>query len=79
MLSLGLLLVVLPLASAQFPFPPQGFVFRIGETQTIKWRTTLLNFTIALWQQTPGGGGATLGPILIRVLTSSVSPSDNKG
>jgi hypothetical protein len=73
MLSLGLLLAVIPLALAQFPFPPSGYVFRIGETQTIKWHTTLPNFTIGFWQQALAGNSASLGPILIRVSKSFVA------
>lgn len=72
---LGLVLltatVLLPLASADFSYPPQGAVFHIGEKETIKWQTTLANYTVALWQQALAGGSATLGPIVLRTLVRS--------
>ncbi|KAK5994548.1 hypothetical protein PT974_05026 [Cladobotryum mycophilum] len=39
-------------------------VFRLGEIQTIQYKTSFTNYTIALWQQSLTEGAATIGPIV---------------
>ena len=52
--------------AADFFNPPQATVWTIGDTQTISYNHNFPNYTIALWQQTLGGGSATIGPIVFR-------------
>ncbi|KAL2147652.1 hypothetical protein VTI28DRAFT_8106 [Corynascus sepedonium] len=56
-------------ASAQFFQPAgEGEVWHVGERKTIRYSTTLTNYSIALWQQSiDEPETATLGPILVRV------------
>lgn len=41
-------------------------VYVIGDTTQLDWTTVYRNYSIALWQQNPGGGWATLGPVIYR-------------
>ncbi|KAJ4386329.1 hypothetical protein N0V93_009223 [Gnomoniopsis smithogilvyi] len=53
-------------------------VWYIGQTKTIKYDisgTGLEDYTIALWQQSVDGGGATLGPVVNSVALPVVSDS----
>lgn len=45
----------------------------VGDIQTIEYTTTETEYTIALWQQLDGAG--TLGPILFRMFSPSLSLS----
>lgn len=47
----------------------QNLVWKIGEIRTIQWNTSLLNYTITLWQQAssePRRGPTILGRVQIR-------------
>ena len=55
------------LASSQFFNPTAARQqFRVGEVQTIRYHTKLVNYTIAIWQQAVAGGSANLGPAIVR-------------
>lgn len=41
-------------------------IWRVGETQTIKFTTTYSSYTIDLWQQDTQGGSASQGPSIFR-------------
>jgi hypothetical protein len=65
--ALACLFVLVPLVASQFLNPPQARQqFRVGEVQKIRYRTKLVNYTIALWQQAMAGGSADLGPVVVR-------------
>lgn len=66
------ILLGLPLAiarDAEFfkPGPPPYPTWEIGETQTIRYRTSYKEYNIALWQGLDGA--ANLGPILYRMFS----------
>lgn len=41
-------------------------VYVVGDTTELHWTTVYSNYSIALWQQNPGGVYATLGPVIYR-------------
>ncbi|KAK1772470.1 ser-thr gpi-anchored family protein [Phialemonium atrogriseum] len=70
-------LTTIPLASSQFSNPPpKRTVWSLGEVQTIRYRTTFSNYTIALWQQSLQKGAASLGPIIFQTTTGGISQFD---
>ncbi|KAB5546924.1 hypothetical protein GE09DRAFT_1190812 [Coniochaeta sp. 2T2.1] len=46
-------------------------VYTVGQTTELHWITVYSNYSIALWQQHPGGGWATLGPIIYQTFEPS--------
>ena len=46
----------------------------IETTQNITYSTVFSSYTIALWQQNSGGGGAELGPIVLGTASPTSSP-----
>lgn len=71
---LGAVLWILPglpsaIALTEFivPGPAPYPRWNIGELQNIRYRTTLTEYTISLWQQLDGA--ANLGPILFRMFS----------
>ncbi|OTB17959.1 hypothetical protein K445DRAFT_315710 [Daldinia sp. EC12] len=51
-------------------------VWTLGEVQTIKFTTTYSNYTIDLWQQSPGGNSATAGPSIFQTRNGAVTQFD---
>lgn len=47
----------------------------VGETTELQWMTVYSNYSVALWQQHPGGGWATLGPVIYRTSCATVIDS----
>ncbi|KAI4866930.1 hypothetical protein F4820DRAFT_446626 [Hypoxylon rubiginosum] len=51
-------------------------IWRVGETQTIKFTTTYSSYTIDLWQQDTQGGSASQGPSIFQVSSGAVTQFD---
>ncbi|KEY66769.1 hypothetical protein S7711_07551 [Stachybotrys chartarum IBT 7711] len=52
------------LTHAQFLYPTNNMVLRVGDLVTVRYHTTFEEYTIALWQLVPAGGGAIEGPLV---------------
>ncbi|KAI1767825.1 hypothetical protein GGR53DRAFT_71039 [Hypoxylon sp. FL1150] len=77
MLTPFVLITIALVASAQFSNPPPNRVaWKVGEVQNIKFNTTFTTFSVALWQQAPGGGSATLGPIVFETTNDAAAEFD---
>ncbi|KAI1480086.1 hypothetical protein F4774DRAFT_379624 [Daldinia eschscholtzii] len=72
-----ILLIVLTIASfclAQFSNPPADrATWKVGDVQNISFKTEFTTFSIALWQQAPDGGSATLGPIVFQTVNNAAT------
>lgn len=64
-LLLGLPSVSAGVAEFFNPGPPPYPTWEVGERQTIRYKTSYTEYTIALWQQLDNAG--SLGPILFRM------------
>ncbi|KAI0110254.1 hypothetical protein F4814DRAFT_426340 [Daldinia grandis] len=74
MISLLLIFTIASLALAQFSNPPPGqATWKVGEVQSISFRTEFTTFSIALWQQAPDGASATLGPIVFQTVNNAAT------
>ncbi|KAI1774903.1 hypothetical protein F4818DRAFT_55245 [Hypoxylon cercidicola] len=72
-----LAIMVMSMVSAQFSNPPPNRVtWKIGEVHSIRFKTKFTTFSIALWQQAPGGGSATLGPIVFETTNDASAEFD---
>ncbi|KAI1651584.1 uncharacterized protein F4817DRAFT_311843 [Daldinia loculata] len=74
MISLFFIFTIAPFALAQFSNPPPGrATWKIGEIQSISFKTKFKKFSIALWQEAPHGGSATLGPIVFQTVNNAAT------
>ncbi|KAI1655192.1 hypothetical protein F4813DRAFT_368025 [Daldinia decipiens] len=74
MTSLLLIFAIASLALAQFSNPPPGRVtWKVGDIQSISFKTKFKKFSVALWQEAPQGGSATLGPILFQTVNNAAT------
>ncbi|KAI1405317.1 hypothetical protein F4819DRAFT_482834 [Hypoxylon fuscum] len=74
---LVLVITVASLVSAQFSNPPRNrATWKVGEVQSIRFKTDFTTFSIAIWQQALEGGSATLGPIVFETTNDSASQFD---
>ncbi|KND86158.1 hypothetical protein TOPH_09216 [Tolypocladium ophioglossoides CBS 100239] len=63
-----LFLSVIPAVTSEFFSPGAGprLIWKTGEVQEVRYKTSFVTYTIALWQQNPGQGSAKLGPIIFQ-------------
>ncbi|KAI1099767.1 hypothetical protein F4804DRAFT_349115 [Jackrogersella minutella] len=77
MLEVPLIIVIATTVLAQFSNPPaERVMWRIGEVQTIEFKTTFTEFSIALWQEVPEGGSANLGPVVFETTNNAAAKFD---
>ncbi|KAI1440429.1 hypothetical protein F5Y02DRAFT_422995 [Annulohypoxylon stygium] len=69
-----LIILIASLALGQFSNPPSSsselVTWSIGENQEIKFTVDFSTLSVALWQQAPQGGTASLGPIIFQSTNS---------